>query len=170
MADATENLVRVARALRRIGLVDVVFVGGAAVASGRVSNPRYLAARHPDAALASPARTGFRVPGVIEHLAPADGTALARGSVARRRTRIVALARRRRPALADADRRQVAVECRRRAIGPVLVVGHANHGPCARAQNPTDLPLDAVQHERVDADPRALGSESEVAVQARIHA
>lgn len=33
MADAIENLVRVARPLRRIGLVDAVFVGGATVAS-----------------------------------------------------------------------------------------------------------------------------------------
>ena len=31
MADAKENLVRVARALRRLGLADAVFVGGATV-------------------------------------------------------------------------------------------------------------------------------------------
>jgi len=44
MADATENLVRVARALRRIGLVDVVFVGGATVAS-YITDPALLAPR-----------------------------------------------------------------------------------------------------------------------------
>ncbi len=33
MADAKENLIRVARALRRLGLVDAVFVGGATVES-----------------------------------------------------------------------------------------------------------------------------------------
>jgi len=44
MADATENLVRVARALRRIGLVDAVFVGGATVAS-YLTDPALLAPR-----------------------------------------------------------------------------------------------------------------------------
>lgn len=44
MADATENLVRVARALRRIGLVDAVFVGGATVAS-YITDPALLAPR-----------------------------------------------------------------------------------------------------------------------------
>lgn len=44
MADATENLVRVARAFRRIGLVDAVFVGGATVAS-YITDPALLAPR-----------------------------------------------------------------------------------------------------------------------------
>jgi len=44
MPDATENLVRVARALRRIGLVDAVFVGGATVAS-HITDPALLAPR-----------------------------------------------------------------------------------------------------------------------------
>jgi len=44
MSDATENLVRVARALRRIGLVDAVFVGGATVES-YITDPALLAPR-----------------------------------------------------------------------------------------------------------------------------
>jgi hypothetical protein len=44
MADATDNLVRVARALQRLGLFDVAYVGGAAVET-YITDPALLAPR-----------------------------------------------------------------------------------------------------------------------------
>jgi predicted nucleotidyltransferase len=44
MADARENLVRVARALQRVGILDTVFVGGATVAT-YITDPALLAPR-----------------------------------------------------------------------------------------------------------------------------